>query len=172
MRTAARLCPDAIFVPVDGRKYSRVSREVMAILRRYTPAVEQISIDEAFLDVAGSEALHGTPLEMAGGIKGAIAAELMSGIEHYRAGVARVPGLRVLGDPELSIISVAAAGTVRRSSASKRYAGSVGESPGSSQTRFSSSRRNRVPPESSYAATCCCARRPCHTWQEARRAWP
>jgi len=76
LRTAAGLCPDLIFVPVDGHKYGRVSREVMAILRRYTPAVEQVSIDEAFLDVVGSEALHGTPLEMARGIKGAVAAEL------------------------------------------------------------------------------------------------
>jgi DNA polymerase-4 len=48
----------------------------MAILRRYTPAVEQISIDEAFLDVAGSEPLHGPPVQMARGIKGAVKAEL------------------------------------------------------------------------------------------------
>ena len=65
LRTAARLCQDAVFVPVDGRKYSAVSRQVMEILRRYTPAVEQVSIDEAFLDVAGSEALHGSPVDMA-----------------------------------------------------------------------------------------------------------
>ena len=71
LRTAARLCPELVFVPVDGRKYSAVSREVMAILRRYTPAVEQISIDEAFLDVAGSEGLHGTPEAMARSIKAA-----------------------------------------------------------------------------------------------------
>ena len=76
LRTAARLCPDLVFVPVDGRKYSAVSREVMAILRRYTPAVEQISIDEAFLDVAGSEGLHGTPEAMARSIKAAITDEL------------------------------------------------------------------------------------------------
>ena len=62
LRTAGALCPDAIFVPVDGRKYAAVSREVMAILRRFTPPVEQVSIDEAFLDVAGTEALHGTPV--------------------------------------------------------------------------------------------------------------
>ena len=59
LRTALALCPDGIFVPVDGAKYQRVSREVMAVLRRFTPAVEQVSIDEAFLDVAGSEGCSG-----------------------------------------------------------------------------------------------------------------
>ena len=57
--TARRLCPTCIFVPVDGAKYQRVSREVMAILRRFTPLVEPISIDEAFLDVTASRARHG-----------------------------------------------------------------------------------------------------------------
>lgn len=76
LRTAAALGPDVVFVPVDGRKYSAISREVMEILRRFTPAVEQISIDEAFLDVAGSEALLGTPVEMARSIKATIQAEL------------------------------------------------------------------------------------------------
>ncbi len=76
LRTAARLCPSAVFVPVDGRKYGAVSKQVMEILRRYTPAVEQISIDEAFLDVAGSEALRGTPIEMARSIKAVVHEEL------------------------------------------------------------------------------------------------
>jgi DNA polymerase IV len=76
LRTAAALCPAAIFVPVDGRKYRAVSRQVMAILRRFTPAVEQISIDEAFLDVAGTEALFGTPEEVAIAIRRAIQGEL------------------------------------------------------------------------------------------------
>ena len=76
LRTAAALGPDVVFVPVDGRKYASVSRQVMDILRRYTPAVEQISIDEAFLDVAGSEALLGTPVQMARSIKATIQAEL------------------------------------------------------------------------------------------------
>ena len=59
LRTAGALCPEAVFLPVDGRKYQAVSREVMAILRRFTPLVEPISIDEAFLDVTGSRALFG-----------------------------------------------------------------------------------------------------------------
>ena len=69
LRTALKLCPQGIFVPVDGAKYQCVSREVMAVLRRFTPAVEQVSIDEAFLDVAGSEALFGPAPEIAGRIK-------------------------------------------------------------------------------------------------------
>ncbi len=76
LRTAAALCPDAIFVPVNGRKYAMVSGQVMEILRRFTPAVEPISIDEAFLDVAGSEALHGSAVDIARAIKASIHDEL------------------------------------------------------------------------------------------------
>ncbi len=76
LRTAATLCPEAVFVPVDGRKYAAVSRQVMEILRRFTPAVEPVSIDEAFLDVAGTERLHGSPSQVAQAIRAAIRAEL------------------------------------------------------------------------------------------------
>ncbi len=69
LRTALSLCPNGIYLPVDGAKYQRVSREVMAVLRRFTPAVEQVSIDEAFLDVAGSEALFGPAPEIGRRIK-------------------------------------------------------------------------------------------------------
>ena len=76
LRTAGRLCPQAVFLPVDGVKYARVSQEVMAILRRFTPLVEQVSIDEAFLDVAGSEPLFGSPAAIALAIQAAIEQEL------------------------------------------------------------------------------------------------
>src|SRR3954453_10057638 len=46
LRTAGRLCPPAVFLPVDGAKYLDVSRDVMAVLRTFTPLVEPISIDE------------------------------------------------------------------------------------------------------------------------------
>jgi nucleotidyltransferase/DNA polymerase involved in DNA repair len=68
-RTAHQLCPQGIFLPVDGAKYQRVSREVMTVLRRFTPSVEQVSIDEAFLDVSGSEALFGAAPEIARRLK-------------------------------------------------------------------------------------------------------
>jgi len=75
LRTAAALCPGAVFLPVDGRKYAAVSRDVMTILGRFTPLVEQISIDEAFLDVSGSESLFGPPEAIARAIKTAIRSE-------------------------------------------------------------------------------------------------
>ena len=57
---AARRCPNGVFLPVDGRRYQQASRDVMAILRRFTPQCEPISIDEAFLDVTGSPTCSGT----------------------------------------------------------------------------------------------------------------
>jgi DNA polymerase IV len=59
LRQAGRLCPNGIFLPVDGAKYQAASRDVMAVLRRFTPLVEPISIDEAFLDVTASRKLFG-----------------------------------------------------------------------------------------------------------------
>jgi DNA polymerase-4 len=56
---AARLCPDAVFLPVDMDKYSHVSRQVMGILAEFTPLLEPLSIDEAFLDVTHGRALLG-----------------------------------------------------------------------------------------------------------------
>jgi DNA polymerase-4 len=76
LRTAAALCPQAAFLPVRGARYAEVSRQVMTILRRYSPVVEQVSIDEAFLDVAGTEALHGSPERIAVAIRAAIRAEI------------------------------------------------------------------------------------------------
>ena len=67
---------DAVFLPVDGRRYQAASRDVMAILRRYTPLVEPISIDEAFLDVTGSRALFGDGPAIATRIKDDVRAEV------------------------------------------------------------------------------------------------
>ncbi len=56
---AYRLCPNGIFLPVRGRRYVHVSRVIMAILREYTPLVETVSLDEAFLDITGTGRLFG-----------------------------------------------------------------------------------------------------------------
>ena len=66
---AARLCPQAVFLPVDMEKYVEVSKEIMAILAEYSPLVEPVSVDEAFLDVTGTERLFGPALEIARAIK-------------------------------------------------------------------------------------------------------
>src|SRR4051794_27332724 len=76
IRTAKRLCPDCLFVPVRGGAYQAASREVMAILRRFTPLVEPISIDEAFLDVTASRQLFGDGDAIARRIKATIREEL------------------------------------------------------------------------------------------------
>jgi DNA polymerase-4 len=59
MFQARRLCPDATVVPPDMAKYARVGREVRALMLDLTPLVEPLSIDEAFLDLGGTERLHG-----------------------------------------------------------------------------------------------------------------
>lgn len=73
---AYRLCPEAVFLPVRMRVYAQVSVQVMAVLQSYTPLVEKLSIDEAFLDVTGSRALFGSGVEIAGAIKARIRGEL------------------------------------------------------------------------------------------------
>ena len=95
LREAYRRCPDAVFLPVDGRRYQAASRDVMAILRRYTPLVEPISIDEAFLDVTGSAALFGDGPTIARRIKDDVAGRgradrLGRGREHQARGQDRV----------------------------------------------------------------------------------
>ena len=72
---AARLCPHAAFLPVDMRKYQRVSVQVMGILADFSPLVEPISVDEAFVDLSGTESLFGSPLEAVRLIKARIRAE-------------------------------------------------------------------------------------------------
>ena len=66
---ARRLAPHAIFLPVDMARYQEVSEHVMEIFHRFTPWVEPISLDEAFLDVTGSQKLLGTGREIAVAIR-------------------------------------------------------------------------------------------------------
>ena len=66
---ARRLAPHAIFLPVDMPRYQEVSGHVMEIFHSFTPWVEPISLDEAFLDVTGSQKLLGTGREIAVAIR-------------------------------------------------------------------------------------------------------
>ena len=52
LRTAHKLCPQAVFLPVDYREYARVSARIKAILRRFSPVIEDVGIDEAYLDIS------------------------------------------------------------------------------------------------------------------------
>ena len=67
--TARKLCPNGTFVPVRGEVYGEVSRQVQDVFRRYTPLVEPLSLDEAFLDVTGSSQLFGDGETIARSIK-------------------------------------------------------------------------------------------------------
>ncbi|MFM8193164.1 MAG: DNA polymerase IV [Actinomycetota bacterium] len=66
---AQRMAPTAIFIPPDHERYSDVSRRVMEIFFEYTPYVEPLSLDEAFLDVTGSRRLFGSGRDIAQAIR-------------------------------------------------------------------------------------------------------
>lgn len=59
MFKARRLCPEAVILQPDMKRYAAVGREVRALMRETTPLVEPLSLDEAFLDLSGTERLHG-----------------------------------------------------------------------------------------------------------------
>ena len=65
LRTAARLCPHAIFVDGHPERYRQCSERVYRVLNGFSPLVEMASIDEAYLDMSGTERLHGPPLKAA-----------------------------------------------------------------------------------------------------------
>jgi len=75
LRTAYRLCPQACFVAGRMEVYVAESKRIMAILREYTPRVQPLSLDEAFLDLSGTELLFGPPGETLRGIKARIREE-------------------------------------------------------------------------------------------------
>jgi len=69
MVIALRDCPAAVVVPPRGRRYREISEQVFEVLESYTPLVQPLSIDEAFLDVTGSRRLHGSPRQIAEAIR-------------------------------------------------------------------------------------------------------
>jgi DNA polymerase-4 len=74
--TALRLCPKAVVLPPRHSLYAGISEQIHAIFQRYTPQIEPLALDEAFLDVSASEKLFGTAPEIARAIKQAILDEL------------------------------------------------------------------------------------------------
>lgn len=76
MSEARRRCPGAVFMPGNHKKYARVAEEIRAILADFSPLVEPLSLDEAFLDVTGMEWLYPEPAAIAAAIKKRIADEL------------------------------------------------------------------------------------------------
>src|SRR5688500_5459855 len=70
---AQRLCPSAIFLPGDFAAYEEASRAVHAVFKSYTPLVEGIALDEAFLDVTGAARLFGDGASIAAAIRRRIA---------------------------------------------------------------------------------------------------
>lgn len=65
LRTAGKLCPHAVFLDGHHEKYVVWSDRVATILAKFSPVVEMVSIDEAYLDLSGTERLHGPPLAAA-----------------------------------------------------------------------------------------------------------
>ena len=75
LRTASQLCPQAIFVEGHMGRYVEYSHKVFAVLNRFSPRVEMASVDEAYLDLTGTQRLHGPPMLVAHKIHDAIRVE-------------------------------------------------------------------------------------------------
>ncbi len=73
---ARRLCPDIVFLPSDFEAYRAHSNRFREVLRSYSPLVEPISLDEAFLDVSGAAMLFGSPAEIAAKIRADVVREV------------------------------------------------------------------------------------------------
>ncbi len=73
---ARRLCPQAIFMRGNHDLYREVSKKLMNILREYSPSVVPVSVDEAYIDMTGSERLYGVPMDSAEMIRKAVRDEL------------------------------------------------------------------------------------------------
>ena len=113
MFQALRLCPDAVVIRPDFAKYSRVSRALRALMQPLTPLLQVLSIDEAVLDLSGTEALHGAPpavmlSRLAREVEGSLGITISIGLARNRllaklaAGLDKPRGFGVLGDDAVS----------------------------------------------------------------------
>ena len=80
LRTARRLCPHGVYLPGNHRLYREYSRRLMALLDEYSPLVEQVSLDEAYVDLTGTERLFGPVTRTARAIQRRVEEELSLGI--------------------------------------------------------------------------------------------
>jgi DNA polymerase-4 len=112
---ARRVCPDAVVVPPRVAAYTAASRAVLGVFRDTTPLVEPVSIDEAFLEVAGLSRCSGAPAEIAAGLRAAVRARvglpITVGVARTKflakvaSGVAKPDGLLVVApDAELAFL--------------------------------------------------------------------
>ncbi|CAN0606384.1 unnamed protein product, partial [Ectocarpus sp. 12 AP-2014] len=90
MFTARKLCPDAVIVKPNMKRYAEVGADIRARMLRLTPLVEPLSIDEAFLDLTGTERLHGgspalTLLRFAQSIEEEIGVTVSIGLSHNKS---------------------------------------------------------------------------------------
>ena len=106
MALALRRCPQAIVLEPHFAQYSHYSRIVMRLLHEFTPAVEPLSIDEAFLDVAGALRLYGTPWAIGSrireriheetGLRASVGAAATKYVAKLASGLAKPDGLLVV----------------------------------------------------------------------------
>ena len=111
MFKALRACPDAVVIRPDMEKYGVVGREVRAMMRELTPLVEPISIDEAFLDLSGTEKLHGgsaarTLAGLAKRVEEKVGITVSVGLSHNKflaklaSGISKPRGFTIIGREE------------------------------------------------------------------------
>jgi DNA polymerase-4 len=113
MARALRLCPEGVFLPPRFHRYSELSERVFAIFGRYTPLVEGLSLDEAFLDVTASRALHGAGADIARAIKRAVRSECGLAVSAGIADVKFAAKIATdLGKPD-GLVEVPPGGTAR-----------------------------------------------------------
>ena len=114
-REAYRRCPQGIFVPGDMPRYEEASRQVFAIFERFSPLIEPVSIDEAFIDVTGARALFGDGRAIAEKIRAAIRSDVRLtasvGVAHNKflaklgSEMAKPDGLFVVPDSRDAVIA-------------------------------------------------------------------